>query len=256
MVEKTGLIVLVYGGDTGDALPGVRVMVDGRPMETGENGLARFIPCEAGEHTVSAVRPEGMPELVAPDDERVEVEPGQCPICALHMPRGVTPSIRILWAHDDHAVAGVELELKKSGAPKCTTTELGTATWAQHVRPYSYDVQAVFPDGAPYLLFDGAVAVNSVDLLLRPAHTLKIKRSPVTFRVQQQVGGAVEELVDARVKLRDLAQDAATALEVGQALAKFVIPVVKVEQQKTCEVESLTPDASDAVYEVVEVTSA
>jgi hypothetical protein len=254
-IQKTGLIVLVYGGDRDDALPGVSVTVNGKLVVTDPSGLARFIPIAAGDHTVHADRPEGSPELIAPDDEHTTVTLGQCPICPLHMPTGVIPEITILWAHDDHAVEGVEIEIEKSGAPKRTTSDVGIATWVQRVRPYRYDIKTVFPDGAAYLLFDGVPAVNWVDLSTGPRHTLKIKRNLVTFRVQKQVGAAVEELADARVKLKDPEKELATALKVGQAIAEFAIPIVKPDQKKTCEVVSLTPDTTDAVYEVVEVIS-
>ncbi|WP_164018519.1 hypothetical protein [Pyxidicoccus trucidator] len=254
-VEKTGLIVLVYGGDNDDALPNVRVTVDGNPMDTGANGLARFIPIVEGDHTVHVVRPDGSPELIAPDDEQVQVNRAECPIRALHMPTGVIPRIKLVWDHDDSPVAGVEFEIKKSGAPKRTTSDLGIATWDQRLRPYFYDIQAVFPGGVSYLVFDRGTATSRVDLSLPPPQTLKIKRSLVTFHVQKQVGAAVEELVDARVKLRDPEQERPTAIEVAKSVAKFVIPVGKPEQLKTCDVVSLTPDTTDAVYEVVEVTS-
>lgn len=253
--ERTGLIVLVYGGADGDALTGVPVSVNGgAPRPTDESGLARFIPIAAGDHTVHADRPEGAPELLMPSDEPAVVLLGQCPICMLHIPAGVIPELTILWAHDDGPVANVELEIQGSGAPKRSTTELGVATWVLGVRPGPYDVVATFPDGASYLLFQGAVASRRVDLSTA-RHTLKIKRNLVTFRVQKQVGAAFEELVDARVKLREPDKELTTALDGGQALAKLTIPVVRADQPLTCEVVSLTPDATDDVYEVVEVTS-
>lgn len=255
--ERTGLIVLVYGGaGAGDqALAGVPVSIDGgEPVPTDESGLARFIPLAAGPHTVHADRPGSAPELLVPDDAAVSVVTGTCSICMLRMPAGVVPELTIQWAHDDAPVPHVELEIVASGAPKRTTTELGVATWTQGIPPAAYDVEAVFPDGAKYLLYQGGVASKRVDLTTC-SHTLRIKRQLLTFRVQRQDGAALEELVDARVKIAEPNEELTTALVEAQAIAKLAIPVVRTDQPVVRKVVSLTPDATDAAYEVVEITS-
>lgn len=165
----------------------------------------------------------------------------------------VIPEIEIRWAHDNSAAPDTEVAILQSGADKRTTDLTAWAKWAQSVRCASYGIDAVSADGDHYVLFREDAATKSVDLTKGPKHSFKIKRNLVNFHVQQQVPGAVEEMVGARVKIKSPALEKATALSEAKALAKFVIPVVREDQKATVEVVCLTPDDTDAVFELIEM---
>lgn len=254
-LQKTGLIVLVFGGDDDSSLTGVQVTANGQDVTDG-SGLARFIPIPPATYTVSAARPQDRPALIAPEPEQVIVKAGQCPVVALHMPTGIVPEITLLWAHDNSGVRDAEVELAKSGAPKKTTTEAGIAAFGVRVRPYRFDVKVTFADGHKYLLFEGDTDVKSVLITGDGKRTLKIKRNRIKFHVVKQVGANVEELVGAKVKAKGPDAEGTTALEGMQAVTTIDIPVTERDQKTIFPVDSLTPDATDDLYEVVEVTSA
>jgi len=256
LAQKTGLIALVFGGDDDSALANVVVTVGTTRIPTDARGIAMFVPLPTGRHTVHADCPGNPTTLVAPKDESAQVDEGKCPVVPLHMPTGVTPELKVAWAHDKAAVAGVEIELVESGAPKKTTTQAGVAKWDRLLPPSRFTVTPTFPDGKHYLLFDTAGrVVNSIDLKAGASQTFEIKRQRVTFRVQRLTGGVLQEVEGATIKLKVPATQVTTALSNTQAVAELIIPVEQRDQATTWEVESLTPDASAAIYEVVEVTT-
>jgi hypothetical protein len=165
----------------------------------------------------------------------------------------VVPEIEIRWADDNSAAPDMLVAILESGADKRNTDRTAWAKWAQGIRCASYGVDAVSADGDHYVLFRDDAATKSVDLTKGPKHSFKIKRYPVSFRVQKQVAGAVEELVGARVKIKAPDLEKATELSEAKAIAKFVIPVIQEDQKATVEVVSLAPDDTDAVFEVIEV---
>jgi hypothetical protein len=255
-LEKTGLIVLVYGDEGDVALEKIKVTASGAEKPTDEKGLARYIPTAVKTYTVHAAVPEGRDDLIAPKDEEVEVEEGKCPVCVLHMPKGVKPQITILWSHDDSAVPRAQVELVESGAPTTPTNGDGLAAFGKLVALGTYGVKVTFEDGKAYVLFDAGSAVTTVAVQGDGKKTLKIKRQTVTFHVVEQVGKDVKELVGAKVKLEAPVVEGTTALESEEAITKLVLPVVEPEPKDTCKVASLAPDGTDDAYEVVEVTSA
>jgi DUF971 family protein len=254
-LEKTGLIVLVHGGEPDDGLDKVAVSAGGAAGKTDENGLARYIPIAPKEYTVHATRPENRDDLIEPEDVNILVSQGQCPVCVLHMPKGVKPEITILWAHDDSAVGQAQVQLVKSGAPAKPTNEHGVAAIGKLVPVGPYDLQVTFQDGHKYVLFEGNSPVTSVAVQGDGRKTLKIKRRTVEFHLVQQVGAGAVALEGAKVKLKEPAIEGTTALADTKAVTKLVVPVVKPDQKDVCEVDSLTPDGSDAAFEVLEVTS-
>jgi hypothetical protein len=167
----------------------------------------------------------------------------------------VVPQIELRWADDNSAAPDFEVAILNSGADKRTTDHTAWAKWAQSVRCASYSIDAVSPEGDHYVLFQNDSAKKSVDLTQGPRHSFRIKRIRVSFHVQEQVPGAVNELVGARVKLKTPSLEKATELSETKALAKYVIPVVAENQKTTVEVVSLTPDGTDAMFEVIEVVT-
>lgn len=165
----------------------------------------------------------------------------------------IVPEIEIRWADDNSPAPDIEVAILRSGADKRNTDKTAWAKWVKSIRCASYDIDAVSADGDHYVLFQNDSPKKSADLTQGPKHSFKIKRNLVSFHVQQQVPGAIEEMAGAKVKIKSPALEKATVLLDAKALAKFVIPVIQEDQKATVEVLSLTPDDTDAVFELIEM---
>jgi len=77
----------------------------------------------------------------------------------------------------------------------------------------------------------------------------------VIFRVKLVKEGKETELEKAKVKLKDPAEEKEAVLEEEKAVAKFKAKQAGREAKGPVEVLSLTPDATDALFEVVEIVT-
>jgi len=92
---------------------------------------------------------------------------------------------------------------------------------------------------------------NIVEFTLQLITKIELK-----FHIQEKIPTGLKELEGAKIKLKEPAEEKTAALDETKAIAKFEIVVASKTPQSAVDVLSLTPDGTDAMYEVVEIVSA
>lgn len=110
-IEKTGLIVLVYGGVDDDAIPDIRVTVGDSQIHTSANGIAHFI-VGAGSHTVKVISPEDSRNLIPPDHQLCQVKLNDCLVLPMRMQSAVTFRVQKMVGGSATEFEGARLTLK------------------------------------------------------------------------------------------------------------------------------------------------
>jgi len=252
---KSGLIVVVYGDEKGEALKDVDVKAGDRKAKTGPDGLAKYLPIDEGAHKVHVDRPAGNDMLLSPQDVTVQVRKGACGVCPVEIPVGARPELHVMWAHDSKGIEGVEAKLKTgekvAHAYSAKTGSDGMTQWTEKepIPAGSYGIAFAFPKDAKYKVFDqDDKPVETIEAAGRRRLIFRVHKGWAKVHVVQDVAGKAEG-VAADLKIKTPDQTVKIAKDQGIVEVRD-LPV----EPPQFEVASLTPDPSGTdAYEVIEV---
>ncbi|WP_434347550.1 hypothetical protein ACN6A1_05495 [Myxococcus virescens] len=212
--HQTGLLVLVYRADTQEMLGQVQVSLSGRAIRlippvydphrnkamqpkgrvlryavndmtaaTQDDGVARFLPLDAGAYTVTVDGLSAVDDLLLnPGAREQPVILNTCPVCLVPVEVGARPEFLLRWKHDAAGVSGVELTLGDTHPLAQATGTSGLVGWSgEPLVPGPYPLALRFAGGGKFQLY------SATGQLLDAAPVLDIPagRSQFHFQVQQ-----------------------------------------------------------------------
>ncbi|WP_237080733.1 hypothetical protein [Myxococcus xanthus] len=211
--HRTGLLVLVYRTDTQEMLGQVQVSLSGRAIRlippvydphrsksmqpkgrvlryavddmtaaTQGDGVARFLPLDAGAYTVTVDGLSAVDDLLLnPGAREQPVLLNTCPVCLVPVEVGARPEFLLQWKHDAAGVSGVELMLGDAYPLAQATGTSGLAGWSgEPLVPGSYPLALRFAGGGKFQLY------SATGQLLDAAPVLDIPAGRPHFHFQVQ----------------------------------------------------------------------
>jgi hypothetical protein len=264
--QRTGLLALVYRNDSDDGMDGVAVTA-GTTTNTDGNGIARFVPIDAGPYTVSAARADATRIFDTIASVQQTVAANHCPVVEIVVPVLARPTVRFVWKHAmATGVQDIPVSLSKDGATSAltATNAAGRAPWdgAAPLALGVYDVVATLDAIGPRQIFkdDALTAAPTVTLAAGVSeHVFALRKlETVNFVVSTRgVDGAFTKAAGATITVKwpdGLAdRDFVTANDAG-ALAKLENVPAMNGDATTCQVVKVDVAGAD-VYEFLELTS-
>lgn len=289
--KNTGLLVIVHREDDQAVIPGAKAVITGEgrvyteervgkgkppryhrtdvhienSATTDGSGIARFLPCNPGQYTVSAVNvPDSDHVFGKPAEVSQRVPAQECPICLVAVPVWARPEIEVLAFHDGTGVAGVKVALGDEHSFPDATDSVGLSVWTgDPVEPGHYTVALTFAKGGNRI-FDAQKKRADA-----PAIDLPTGKKRFTFYLQRlswvklevlrvKPEGGTEPLQGAKVTAQLPGEPAETTLQI-EGVPKEVkdIPMVNGPDTKVTVSSLEAPDDGDPwVYELVEASSA
>jgi len=262
-LEKGAIWVHVVDENGDDVPDGIVATVD-KQQRTTEGGFAAWDPLPEGKYVLELIKiPAKFHPLSDNKAEGVQVRKGQITSVEFVLERIVemTVIVRVgeaLVSLEDMDVDFARVVSAHKGKAK---TVKYTGVPFKDLRKGKHTVNLTLTDKQKekYWL-DGDVS-QTKDLSFGADNTVMFTLQEITFletifHVQEQTGAALKELTGAKVKIKAPAKEETTALKEAKALAMFSIPVTNRTPPTSIDVLALTPDTTDAVYEVAEVVTA
>lgn len=248
--------------DNGDDVPEIPATVLGTEKKT-KAGFASWDPLDEKPHdvTVGTLPPEFWP-LAVTAAKGVPVRKGEITSVQFVLERIAEMTVVVKEAEKPESLKDIQVDVTRVAPRETTGGKTLATTGAKFPKLHKgdYTVKITLSEEQLKTHWIDGVAEQTRDVLLHDPNKVVFTLQlviwvDVNFRVQLLTGEALSELTGAKVKLKDPDLEKPAALLEEKAVAKFSMPLVGREERAPVELLTLTPDDTDAVYEVVEIVT-
>jgi len=260
---QKGAIWVHVVDENGDDVPdGIVARVD-KQLKTTEAGFAAWDPLPEDRYELELVNiPAKFHPLSQNKAEGVQVRKGQITSVEFALERTVEMAVVVRVGESVLSIEDMDVDFARAASEHSGKgkTSKDTGTSFKDLRKGQHTVNLTLTDKQKEKYWLDGDASQTKHISHGVDNTVTFTLREITFletffHIQVQDGKALKELTGAKVKIKAPEKEEATELKEAKAVAKFSVPVTSRTPPTSVDVLALTPDTTDAVYEVIEVVT-